>query len=256
MLTSKVALMTGAGSGIGRASAVLFARHGARVLVADINEPGGLETVSMIRNNAGDADFVRTDVGRMEDVEKMVETGFTRFGRLDIIHSNAAAHVPGSATEIGEDDWDRTQAVCLKATWMIAKCAVPRMLKQGGGVIVITGSVHSIRGYAHYASYQAAKGGLLGLTRSLAADYAPTIRVNVILPGAVVTGMWQGVPDAERERLAAIAPLRRNGTPEDIANAALFLASDMSSYITGTSLVVDGGLTSIIDLTGRPDQIS
>jgi NAD(P)-dependent dehydrogenase (short-subunit alcohol dehydrogenase family) len=256
MLMGKVALITGAGSGIGRATAVLFARQGARVLVVDINEPGGLETVSMIRDNSGDSHFVRTDVGRLEDVEEMVEACFTQFGRLDIIHSNAAAHIPGSATEISEDDWDRTQAVCLKATWMISKCAVPRMLKQGGGVIVITGSVHSVRGYAGYAAYQAAKGGLLALTRSLAADYAPTIRVNAILPGAVVTGMWQGVSEAERERLAAIAPLRRNGTPEDIAQAALFLASDMSAYITGTSLVVDGGLTSIIDLSGRPDQIS
>jgi NAD(P)-dependent dehydrogenase (short-subunit alcohol dehydrogenase family) len=256
MLTGKVALITGAGSGIGRATAVLFARQGARVLVADINEPGGLETVSMVRDNSGHAHFVRTDVGKLEDVEKMVEACFKQFGRLDVIFSNAAAHVPGSATEISEDDWDRTQAVCLKATWMIAKCAVPRMLKQGGGVMVITGSVHSVRGYAGYAAYQAAKGGLWALTRSLAADYAPTIRVNAILPGAVVTGMWEGVPDAERERLAAIAPLRRNGTPEDIAQAALFLASDMSSYVTGTSLVVDGGLTSIIDLAGRPDQIS
>jgi len=256
MLMGKVALITGAGSGIGRATALLFARQGARIFLADINEPGGLEAVTTIRNNSGDADFVRTDVGRMEDVKRMIESCFNRFGRLDIIHSNAAAHVPGSAAEIGEDDWDRTQAVCLKATWMIAKCAVPRMLKQGGGVIVITGSVHSVRGYAGYAAYQAAKGGLLALTRSLAADFAPTIRVNVILPGAVVTGMWDGVPEAERERLAAIAPLRRNGTPEDIAQAALFLASDMSSYVTGTSLVVDGGLTSIIDLSGRPGQIS
>jgi NAD(P)-dependent dehydrogenase (short-subunit alcohol dehydrogenase family) len=256
MLTGKVALITGAGSGIGRATAVLFARQGARIMVADINEPGGLETVSIIRNNSGDAQFVRTDVGKLEEVEKMVEACFSHFRRLDIVHSNAAAHVPGSATEISEEEWDRTQAVCLKATWMIAKCAVPRMLEQGGGVIVITGSVHSVRGYAGYAAYQAAKGGLLALTRSLAADYAPTIRVNVILPGAVVTGMWQGVSEAERGRLAAIAPLRRNGTPEDIAQAALFLASDMSTYVTGTSLVVDGGLTSIIDLTGRPDQNS
>jgi|HubBroStandDraft_6_1064221.scaffolds.fasta_scaffold70934_3 NAD(P)-dependent dehydrogenase (short-subunit alcohol dehydrogenase family) len=256
MLTGKVALITGAGSGIGRATALLFARQGARVLVADINEQGGLETVSMIRHNSGDAHFVCTDVGRLEDVKRMIDACFDHFHRLDIIHSNAAAHVPGSATEISEDDWDRTQAVCLKATWMIAKCAVPRLLTQGGGVIVITGSVHSVRGYAGYASYQAAKGGLLALTRSLAADYAPTIRVNAILPGAVVTGMWQGVSEGERERLAAIAPLRRNGTPEDIAQAALFLASDMSAYVTGTSLVVDGGLTSIIDLTGRPDQIS
>jgi NAD(P)-dependent dehydrogenase (short-subunit alcohol dehydrogenase family) len=247
MLKGKVVLITGGGSGIGRATALLFARHGARVLVADMSKSGGQETVAMIRKTSSDAEFVRTDVGKMEDVKKMVDTCFKRFHRLDIILSNAAAHVAGSATEIGEDDWDRTHAVCLKATWMIAKCAVPRMLEQGGGVIVITGSVHAVRGYARYAAYQAAKGGLLSLTRSLAADYAPTVRVNTILPGAIVTGMWKGVSDAERERLAAIPPLRRNGTPEEVAQAALFLASDMSSYITGASLVVDGGLTSIID---------
>src|SRR6266850_3852655 len=228
MLKGKVALITGAGSGIGRATAVLFAKEGARIIVADYQEAGGRETVSMIRANSGEAEFAHADVGKFDDVKKMVDTCYTRFDRLDIIHSNAAAHVMGSATQISEDDWDRTQSVCLKATWMIAKCAAPRMLEQGG-VIVITGSVHSIRGYAGYAAYQAAKGGLLTLTRSLAADFAPTIRVNTILPGAIVTGMWQGVSEAEKERLAAIPPLRRNGTPEDVAQAALFFASDMSS---------------------------
>jgi NAD(P)-dependent dehydrogenase (short-subunit alcohol dehydrogenase family) len=251
MLKGKVALITGAGSGIGRATAVLFAKNGARILVADINEPGGRETVAMIRANSGDAEFVRTDVGKFDDVKKMVDACISRFHRLDIVHSNAAAHVMGTATEISEDDWDRTQNVCLKATWMIAKCALPRMLEQGGGVIVITGSVHSVRGYAGYAAYQAAKGGLLTMTRSLAADFAPTIRVNIILPGAVVTGLWDGVSEAERTRLAAIPPLRRNGQPEDIAQAALFLASDMSSYVTGASLVVDGGLTSVMDVSNR-----
>jgi NAD(P)-dependent dehydrogenase (short-subunit alcohol dehydrogenase family) len=251
MLKDKVALITGGGSGIGRATAVLFASHGARVLVADINESDGLETVAMIRSNSGDSEFARTDVGKMEDVKTMVDTCFARFQRLDIILSNAATHVPGSSTEINEGDWDRVHAVSLKATWMIAKCAVPRMLEQGGGVVVITGSVHAVRGYAGYAAYQAAKGGLLALTRSLAADYAPSIRVNTILPGAIITGMWDGVSEAERKRLAAIPPLRRNGMPEDVAQAALFLASDMSSYITGTSLVVDGGLTSVVDVTER-----
>jgi NAD(P)-dependent dehydrogenase (short-subunit alcohol dehydrogenase family) len=248
MLKDKVALITGGGSGIGRATAVLFAKQGARVVVADYKEAGGLETVSMIRANSDEAEFVRADVGKMDEVKAMVDACYTRFRRLDIVFSNAAAHVMGSAIQITEADWDRTQNVCLKATWMIANCAVPRMLEQGGGVIVITGSVHSIRGYAGYAAYQAAKGGLLTMTRSLAADFAPTIRVNIILPGAVVTGLWDGVSEAERERLAAIPPLKRNGMPEDIAQAALFLASDMSSYITGASLVVDGGLTSIINV--------
>lgn len=248
MLKGKVALITGGGSGIGRATAVLFAKQGARVVVADYKEAGGLETVSMIRANSGEAAFVRADVGKMDEVKAMVDACYTRFRRLDIVFSNAAAHVMGSAIQITEADWDRTQNVCLKATWMIANYAVPRMLEQGGGVIVITGSVHSIRGYAGYTAYQAAKGGLLTMTRSLAADFAPTIRVNIILPGAVVTGLWDGVSEAERERLAAIPPLKRNGMPEDIAQAALFLASDMSSYITGASLVVDGGLTSIINV--------
>jgi NAD(P)-dependent dehydrogenase (short-subunit alcohol dehydrogenase family) len=248
MLKGKVALVTGGGSGIGRATAVLFAHNGAPVLVADINRSAGQETVDTIREQSSEAEFIRTDIGKMADVKAMVDRCFARFGRLDVILSNAAAHVNGSATEITEEDWDRTHAVCLKATWMIAKCAVPRMLEQGGGSIVITGSVHAVRGYARYAAYQAAKGGLLSLTRSLAADYAPAIRVNTILPGAIVTGMWQGVSEAEKKRLATIPPLRRNGTPEDVAQAALFFASDMSSYITGTSLLVDGGLTSIIDV--------
>jgi NAD(P)-dependent dehydrogenase (short-subunit alcohol dehydrogenase family) len=120
------------------------------------------------------------------------------------------------------------------------------MLSHGEGVIVITGSVHAIRGYPRHTAYQAAKGGLLALTRSLAADFAPTIRVNTILPGAVVTGLWDGISQEDREKIAQMCPLRRNGRPEDIAQVALFLASDMSSYMTGTCLVVDGGLSSII----------
>lgn len=248
VLKTKTALITGGASGIGRATAQLFSRNGARILVADIDQEGGKETVELIHSQTGDAEFICANIGKMSDVRNMIDRCYARFGCLDIILSNAAAHVRGSATDISEEDWDRTQAVCLKATWMIAKCAVPRMLSQGGGAIVITGSVHAVRGYREYAAYQAAKGGLLGLTRSLAADFAPTIRVNTILPGAIVTGLWKGVSEEEQRSLAAIPPLRRNGTPEDVAQAALFLASDMSSYITGASLVVDGGLTSVIDV--------
>lgn len=243
LLAGKVALITGAASGIGRATARLFSREGANVVVADINEAGGQETVRGIRMASGEAVFVNADVGKMDHVEAMVRAATDRYGRIDIIHSNAAAFPMGSATEISEEEWDSTLAVCLKATWMIAHCAVPTMLEQGGGVIVITGSVYAIRGFASNALYQAAKGGLLALTRSLAADYAPTIRVDTILPGAVVTGRWEGFSQEERERIAQMCLLRRNGQPDEIAQAALFLASDMSSYITGTQLIVDGGLS-------------
>jgi NAD(P)-dependent dehydrogenase (short-subunit alcohol dehydrogenase family) len=183
----------------------------------------------------------------MEQVRALIDAAYQHYGRLDIIHSNAAASIGGTAPEISEADWDWTIAVCLKATWMIAHCAVPRMVADGGGVMIITGSVHSIRGYANASAYQAAKGGLLALTRSLAIDHAPTLRVNAILPGAVETGLWKDVTPEQRQKIAQHCILRRNGQPEDIANVALFLASDLSAYMTGTYVVVDGGLTSVIE---------
>lgn len=246
LLAGKVALITGAASGIGAATAYLFARHGACVVAVDIDEMGGQQTVESIRAADGNAIFVRADVGKMEQVHGMVDAAVRHYGRLDLVHSNAAAYVLGTATELDEAAWDRTLDVCLKATWMIAHHALPVMLDRGGGAMVITGSVHAIRGYAGHAAYQAAKGGLLALTRSLAIDYAPAIRVNAILPGAVVTGLWDGISEAERAAIAQMCPLRRNGRPEDVAQAALFLASDMSAYVTGSYVVVDGGLTSLM----------
>jgi len=246
LLKDKVALVTGGGSGIGRATAQLFARHGARVVVADISEAAGRQTVADLHEEGHEAIFQNVDVGAMDSVRTMIDTTLETYKRLDVVHSNAAAYAKGSAVEITEDDWDRTLAVCLKATWMIAKCAVPPMLSQGGGSIVITGSVHSIRGYARYAAYQASKGGLVALTRSLAADFAPSIRVNAVLPGAVVTGLWDGIPETRRQEIAQMCALKRNAQPEEIAQPVLFLASNMASYITGACLVVDGGLTSII----------
>ena len=248
LLEGKVALITGSASGIGRATAKLFAAQGAKIVVADINKPGGENTVSDIIDGGGEALFVETDLAKMEDVKSMVDTAMTSFGRLDVIHSNAAAYDMGTATEIIEDQWDRTISTCLKATWMIAHHAVPLMLTSGGGTFVITGSDHAIRGYPGYAAYQAAKGGLLAMTRSLAADCAPTIRVNIILPGAVETEMWGETTQEERDTIADMCILKRNARPEDIANVALFLASDMSSYMTGAHIVVDGGLTSVVQL--------
>ena len=245
LLKEKVALITGAASGIGRSTAQLFAKEGAKVAVVDIDESGGKETVETIRKTQGEAVFISADIGKMSAVKEVVKTVLNRYECLDIVHSNAASYIMGEATEISEENWDRTLEVCLKATWMMAHCALPAMKSRGGGSFITTGSVHAIRGYRKYCAYQAAKGGLLALTRSLAADYAPTIRVNTILPGAVVTGLWTGIPDGERSKIAQLCPLKRNGKPKDIAQAALFLASDMSSYMTGSSLVVDGGLSSI-----------
>ena len=253
LLPGKIALITGAGSGIGRATAELFARHGARVVVADINVGGGQATADAIRAAGGDAFFVQADVGQMADVAALVQAAQVRYGRLDVLHSNAFANRLGNAVEISEADWDLTQNVSLKATWMLAHHALPIMLAGGGGTVVITSSVHAVRGYANHAAYQAAKGGLLALTRSLAADFAPTIRVNAILPGAVVTGAWAGTSERQMARVAEMCPLKRNAAPEEIAQVALFLASEMSSYMTGTSVVVDGGLTAYIEVPADAD---
>lgn len=248
LLEGKIALITGSGSGIGRATARCFAQQRAKVIVTDVNDAGGQETLDLIRQESGDAFFIHADVGVMKDVEALVEAAVRHYGRIDVLVSNAAYLRMGSSTDISEEDWDRTLAVSLKATWMLARAAIPGMLAQGGGVIVTMGSVHALRGYSNYAAYQAAKGGLLALTRSLAADYGPTIRVNTILPGAVVTTIRGNVSDEERQRIANLCPLRRNGRPEEIAQVALFLASDMSSFMTGANVVVDGGVSSVMKL--------
>jgi NAD(P)-dependent dehydrogenase (short-subunit alcohol dehydrogenase family) len=246
LIDGKVALITGAASGIGRATAQLFAQHGAKVAAVDVAEDDGRKTVETIRAAAGESFFLKSDVGRMEHAREMVEKTLERYGRLDIVFSNAASYKVASAIDLSEEEWDRTQDVCLKATWMIAHHALPAMLRNEKGSFIITSSVQGIRGYTRHAGYQAAKGGLISLTRSLAADYAPTIRVNAILPGAVITGLVAGASESDLKKVAMMCPLQRNAQPEEIATTALFLASEMSSYMTATCLVVDGGLTSVI----------
>ncbi len=242
MLQDKVAVITGAASGIGRATAQLFAREGARVVVSDITDDAGQAVVDGIRAEGGDALYVHTDVGHMAECEHLIKTAQAHFGWIDILHSNTGTHRRGNAIEITEADWDWSQNICVKSAWMLTHHALPGMLAQGGGIVILTGSVHALWGYAGYAAYEAAKGGLLAMTHSLAVDFAPTIRVNTILPGAVVSGQWVGVTEAQMEQVAQTCALQRNAAPEEIAQVALFLASPMSSFMTGASIVVDGGL--------------
>lgn len=252
LLTHQVALITGAASGIGRATAQLFAREGAAVVLADINDRDGEAVAAGIRAAGGDALYVHADVSQMAEVEALIRAAHARYGRLDILHSNAFVQRRGNALEISEADWDLILAVDLKAAWMLARHALPLMLAGGGGAIVLTGSVHALQGYARHVAYQAAKGGLLALTRSLAVDFAPTVRVNTVLPGAIVTGAWQGVTPEQMVRIAGLCPLKRNAEPEEAANVVLFLASRLSSYMTGAHVVVDGGLTAHVNV---PDDL-
>ena len=243
LLENKVALVTGSASGIGGASAELFAKQGAQVIVTDLAEDAGHETVKRINAAGGDSIFLKADIGKMSEVEGLVDAATQHYGRIDVLFSNACHYPEGKAVDVPEEDWDRVISVCLKATWMLAKQTLPGMVKRGGGTIVVTGSVHSFFGFTGTHSYDIAKAGLLGLVRNIALDYAPTVRINAVLPGAVETGLWDHLGPEEREKIAKGLPLQRNGQPEDIAQAALFLASDMSSYITGTHLTVDGGQT-------------
>ena len=245
-MAGKVALVTGAASGIGEGTALLLAREGAAVSIVDVDEKGGKEVVEKIKKEDGRAIFVKADVGKTAQVRRMIERTEKAFGRLDLIHNNAIWYKNGPATELDEKDWDRTLEVGLKTIFISAKFGIPVMRKTGGGCIVNTASVHSLVGFAEHTAYDTANAGILGLTRVLALDYGPDIRVNAVLPGAIFTPLWMEIPAKVRKQyikeFSDMVPAKRLGTPADIANAVLFLASEEASFITGTSLVVDGGL--------------
>ena len=211
------------------------------MVIADVDAAAGNAAASQIEQAGGSAAFIETDVGSMSAVETVISATVERYGRLDVIHSNAYHSAVGTATAITEDDWGRTLDVSLKATWMLAHHGFPAMLANGGGAMVITSSIHAIRGFANSTAYQAAKGGLVALTRALATDYGPEIRVNAVLPGPILTPGQRHTPRSWIEVTAGQTILGRFGRAEEVAQAVLFLASEMSSYVTGTSLVVDGG---------------
>ena len=241
-VAGKVAIVTGAASGIGEFTAKRLAEEGAAVTVADVDVEGGKRVVAEIKAAGGQALFLRTDVGKTAAVRRMIDRTEAVFGRVDIIHNNAIWFHHAAATELDEKDWDHAMDVALKSIYLAAKYGIPVMRKTGGGSIVNTSSVHALVSFETCTAYDTAKAGLLGLTRVLALDYGPEIRVNAVLPGAILTPLWRVVTPKERRQFEEMVPAKRCGTPEDIANAVLYLASDEASYVTGTTLVVDGGM--------------
>jgi len=239
-LDGKVTLITGGGSGIGQATARLFASEGGKVVVADYVPAGGQETVRMIKEAGGEAMFVKADVSKAADVEKMVKTTIDIYGRIDILFNNAGINGKVAPTaELTEEDWDLVLDTNLKGAFLGTKYVLPIMLRQGGGVIINTSSCQGIGIVVNMAPYNVSKAGIIHLTKTTALEYAAqNIRVNCICPGTIHTAMSeQWIPLLQTHFLLQ----GRVGRPEEIARAALYLASDDSSYVTGHALVVDGG---------------
>ena len=249
-----MAIVTGAASGIGQASAIAFAREGARVVVVDLNVAGGEETVQRIRDGGEEAVFARVDVTREDEVERMVAETAGRWGRIDILFNNAGVVLVKTIDEMTGEEWDRVMAINVKATFLGAKHVAPHMRKLGKGAIVNTGSIASLAGQFGTPAYSASKGAIALLTQSLALDLGRDgIRVNCLCPGITDTPMLRehmGTGEEGeariRERLARV-PTGRILTPEDVARAAVYLVSDDSEGITGILHVVDGGLTAAFE---------
>lgn len=248
-LDNKVAVITGAASGIGLATAARFAGEGASVVIGDLNLEGGEAAVRQCKENGGRAIFQRCDVSAEDDIKALIERAVKEFGRLDVIFNNAGlGGAVGTIEEITVDNWDKTQAILLRAVFIGMKYAVTQMRKTGGGSIISTASVAGLRGGAGPHAYSAAKAAVINLTRSVALEVGQyKIRVNCICPGGINTPLiYNRLPGGKQTAemfLSQIQALKRAGTPEDIANMALFLASDEAEWITGQAMVVDGGLT-------------
>ncbi|MBV8771372.1 MAG: SDR family oxidoreductase [Deltaproteobacteria bacterium] len=247
ILDGKVALITGAASGIGRATAKIFAREGARLVLVDVAEKGGQETLQMIQELDGKAIFRHADVSKSADVNAAVVEAVTAYGRLDYAFNNAGIGGPGRLThEYGEDEWNRVISINLTGVWLCMKAEIAQMLKQGGGgAIVNTSSLAGIAGAIGGPAYVAAKHGVAGLTRAAALEYGRhNIRVNAVCPGPIRTPMlgrlMQFTKDAE-QRMVRSEPLKRLGEPEEVGETVAWLCSDRASYVTGLPMPVDGG---------------
>jgi NAD(P)-dependent dehydrogenase (short-subunit alcohol dehydrogenase family) len=244
----RVAFVTGAANGIGRATALAFARKGTGVVVADISERGNQETAGMIEELGGRALAVRCDVTREDDVQAALHQAIDAFGRLDFAFNNAGSEqVITETADLTTEEWDRIMRVNLRSVFICMKYQIPLMLKHGSGVIVNTSSGAGVKGIAGQAAYCAAKHGIIGLTKAAALDYAPlNVRVNAVCPGIIDTPMmdrFTGGTDEGRERVIGQEPVGRMGKPEEIAEAVLWLCSDAAAFVIGHALVIDGGQT-------------
>jgi len=247
-LAGKVAVITGSTRGIGRASAARFAAEGARVVISDEgNTAWGEEAVAAIRDGGGTAQYVPADVRDPDALRRLIDAALEAYGRLDILMNNAVTGQSAAVVEQDEAEWDAVFDSSIKAVYRGCKLAIPHLMESGGGSIINTASVHGLLGGRRNAAYNAAKAAIINLTRQMAVDYGiHNIRVNALCPGRILTERkleWLETRPDEQRRQHIIYPLGRPGTLDEIANAALFLASDESSFVTGHALVVDGGLT-------------
>jgi NAD(P)-dependent dehydrogenase (short-subunit alcohol dehydrogenase family) len=237
LLSEKVAVVTGAASGIGAAVVERFLREGAHVIAVDLTDqsPGRPDLLA-----------IKGDVADAETWRRVADTARATFGRLDVLHSNASTVVRAPVHEMSEDEWDRQLSVNLKATYLAVNACVG-LLRENRGVVVLTSSVHALVGIPGHPAYAAAKGGLVALGRQLAVEYGPEVRVNTVLPGPILTPVWDGIDEEARRRSMAATAAARFGRPDEVAAAVTFLSCGESSYITGASLLVDGGWSAMKD---------
>ena len=242
-LKDKIAIITGAGSGIGRAIALAFSKEGAKVVVADWSEQGGKETVEQIEKQKGEAIFVKTDVSKANDIDRMAEDCLNKFGRIDILVNNAGIARDKLLLRMSEEDWDKVIDVDLKSVFLCTKAVLRPMVKQRRGRIISLSSIAGITGNKGQANYASAKAGIIGFTRTVAREVGSHgVTANAVAPGFIETDMTGQMKEDWRQEIKRNIPLGRFGTPRDVAGAVAFLASDEAGYITGQVLGVDGGM--------------